>query len=385
MVEIYLDNASCAKPSSRVISAMLPFFTDFWGSIDSPHQKGQQLYPFVESAYRDIYSLFGSNEKDTFVLTSSDAESVGHVLYSIYQTGTLCSGKNQFVTSPLEDAPLLTGLSRLEKNHCVTKMIEINQGLITKEAVGDAITPRTALISLSLAHGLTGLVQPIAEIAPICKERGIPLHLDVTHALGKLYFHLDDLGASILTFNGTQLHAPKGIGGIYFREHISLIPWIVGGAEQGGYRAGEFDVPALIALGEAAKELKETRDYMTTEVARLRDKFEANIVARIPETQVVFQNQERLPHCSTILFPGIPNELMLYSLNRQGIYASIGGGRFQQIGKILSSCGIDKELAGTAVCFTLSRETTEQELEKTVELLVETAKKLRKISTPKKI
>lgn len=380
--EIYLDNASLARPSERIISAMIPFFTEYWGAMSSPHHKGQQLYPAVEAAYREIYRLFGNHEKDTFILTSSSAEAINQTILSAYFDITLSTGKNHFVTGITDDAPMILALGRLEKVHCVGKMVQVNQdGLVTASALGDVLTPRTALVSLSWAHGLTGVVQPIAEISKVCKERGILFHLDVTHALGKLYFEWEDLGADLLTFNGPQLHAPKGTGGIYLREGVRLTPLIVGGIEQGGYRAGDLDIPGLIALGEAAKEMIESRDYICTEVARLRNKMETEIINQVPEAKVMFSDQERLPHCSTMAFPGIPNEAMLYALHRQGLYANIGGGNFQQIGAILLSCGIAEDLAQTAISFTLSRETTEEEIDLAIETIVQTTKKLRKLAT----
>jgi cysteine desulfurase len=260
-------------------------------------------------------------------------------------------------------------------------MVNSNKaGQVTAQAISEAITPRTALVSLSWGNGLTGVVNPVGDIAKLCKERGIRFHLDATHVIGKLYFEQDEIGAHYITFNGDHLHAPKGTGGLFIQAGTKCSPLIVGGIEQTGFRAGSFDIPGFIALGQAAKEAKENRDLLCTEVARLRDKLEMGIVAGYPDAVPFYADQERLPNCTTIAFPGIANEAMLYALNRKGVYACIGGGSYQQIGLILMGAGVEEVLAQTAVSFSLSRETHEEEIERSIEIVVETAKKLRKLS-----
>ena len=242
------------------------------------------------------------------------------------------------------------------------------------------MTPRTALVSLSWVNGLTGVINPVAEIAAICKERGVPLHLDITHALGKLYFNSEELGASFLTFNGDHLHAPKGTGGLWIKEGVRCSPFLIGGIEQGGRRAGSFSVANLVALGEAAKETIEARDYVGTEVARLRNKLEDGIIEGFPDAIVFYPNEERIPNVTAIAFPGVSNEALLYLLNKNGVYANIGGGSFQQIGLVLSAAGVDKKIAATTLSFSLSRETKEEEITCAIAIITSSAQRLRKLS-----
>lgn len=238
------------------------------------------------------------------------------------------------------------------------------------------------MLSLSAANGLTGVIQPMNEISDLCKERGIRLHIDASHILGKLYFELDDLGADLISFNGAQLHAPKNIGGLYIKNGTKVSPLIAGGVEQAGRRAGDLDVPSLIGLATAAKEAMECRDLVCTEVARLRNKFEQEIVSALPDAVIFFRSSERLPHCTAIAFPGIANEALLYALNRKHVYASIGGGTFQQIALLLEASGIDHTLAHSALSFSLSRETNEAEIENAIEIIVDTVRKMKKTSMP---
>jgi len=376
---IYLDNSMTTRPSDKAVCRMLPFLTNMWGSPSAPHQMGQELFPAIEESLKAIYALLGAKETDCFAFTSSGAEAVNHAIISTFLDVSRKTGKNQFITSHADEAPVIMSIGRVEQLGGVGKMVQPDKrGLITAEAIAEAITPRTALVSLAWANGLTGVIHPVSEIAKLCADRGIRLHLDATHVLGKIFYELDDIGAHFISFNGDHLHAPKGTGGLYIKAGVNCSPFIVGGLEQGGLRAGTLNMPALAALGCAASEALETRDLICTEVARLRDKLETGIVAEFPDAVVFFHDQERLPHCTAIGFKGIANEALLYALNRKNIFASIGGGGFQQIGLILTASGVPEALAQTAISFSLSRLTTEDEIDRAIAIIGETARRMRK-------
>lgn len=378
MKPIYLDNATTTKMSDLAVSRMLPFFTEYWGSPSAPHQKGQELFPSIEEGMQALYALLDANSKDDIILTSSGAEAINHAIFSVYYEITRATGKNQFITTSIEEAPILMSIGRLEQMGCVGKMVEVGtQGYVTAQQIADALNPRTALVSMSWANGFTGVINPVKEIAKLCQERGVLLHLDATHILGKVYYSLEDIGAHFITFNGDQLHGPKGTGGLYVKSGTHYAPFIVGGAEQAGHRAGTLNIPGLVAMGCAAREIIEHRDLVCVEIARLRNKLEAGIMKGFPEAIPLFRKEERLPSCTSILFPGVPNEALLYNLNHQNVYASIGGGTFQQIGLVLKACGIDEILANTGICFSLSRDTTEDEIDRAIQIVVNEANKLK--------
>ena len=379
MSGIYFDNSTTTRPSEKAISKMLPFYSQRWGSPIAPHQMGQELFPPMEESLRAIYALLGAKESDNFVFTASGAEAVNHAIFSTYLDVTRHTGKNQFVTSRIDEAPSLMSLARLEQLGCVVKMAEADStGKVTAAAIADVITPRTAMVSLSWANGLTGVIHPIAEIAALCRDRGIVLHLDASHVLGKLFFRLDEIAPHLVTFSGELLHAPQGTGGLYMQEGQRLSSFIVGGLEQAGRRAGSWNIPGLVALGEAAREAQDACDLMCTEVARLRNQLEAGILREYPEAVVFFKEQERLPHCTAIGFPGISNEALMFLLNRRKVFVSMGGGSFQQIALILAASGVSKELANTALSFSLSRATTDDEIDRAVAIIGEVARSLRK-------
>lgn len=378
---IYLDNSTTTRPSVQAVSRMMPFFSEIWGSPSSPHLGGQEPIASIANSYRAIYDLLGAKETDDFVFTSSGAEAVNQVILATYFDQVRLTGKNQVITSHIDEAPALMAVTRLEQLDCITKIVHPDaNGQITAKIISEAISPRTSLISLSWANGLTGVINPVKEIADLCKERGVDLHLDATHLLGKYYVEIGDVGANFLTFNGEQIHAPKGTGGLWIRAGSRCSPLILGGIEQGGHRGGGFNVPGLIALGQAASEAIESRDLLCSEVLRLRDKLEMGIVSKYPEAVPFYADQVRLPHCCAIAFPGIPNEAMLYALNRKGVLACIGGGIFQQIGLVLMAAGVASPIAHTAIGFSLSRETHEEEIDRAIDIVSEVAHSLRKLS-----
>lgn len=378
---IYLDNSMTTRPSMTAISSMMPFFSDKWGVPTAPHRGAEELQAALAESYQAVYTLIGGREIDDFVFTSSAAEAINQVILSTYLDVSLMTGKNQFITSHIDEAPSIMGIGRLEKFDCVGKMAFPNKkGLITADILAELITPRTALISLSWANGLTGVINPIDEIVSLCQERGILLHLDITHALGKLEFDFAAAGVSFVTFSGEHIHAPKGTGGLLVRAGLKCSPLIAGGVEQGGLRAGSYSIPDFIALGQAAKEAMDARVLMCTEVARLRDKLEKGILANYPAAVAFYADQERLPHCMTMAFPGIANEAMIFALNRKSVFACMGGGSFQQIALVLTAAGVPATLAECALNFSLSRETTDEDIERAIEIITSTAKNLRKLS-----
>ncbi len=377
---IYLDNSMVARPSERAVAQMIPFLTEMWGSAMSPHRMGQELHPAIREAYRELYHLIDADEKDTILFTSCGAEAVNQVFWSTYLS-TTPEGKNQYIIANTDEAPAMMSLSRLEQMECVGKHVKPNEhGIVTVDAIADAITPRTALISLSWANGLTGTIQPVIEIGKLCQERGILFHLDATHVLGKLHFDLKELGASFISWNGDQIHAPQGTGALWIKHGTDFAPFIVGGLEQAGKRAGSLNVAGLIALGQASREALEARDLLGTEVARLRNHLEEEILQKVPDAEIFFRDQERLPHCTTIGFPGVANEALLFLLNQNKVCASIGGGSFQQVGLLLKAAGVDPFLAQSAISFSLSRETTQGQIEEAAAIIADCVKKLRHLS-----
>ncbi|MCC5831465.1 MAG: aminotransferase class V-fold PLP-dependent enzyme [Chlamydiales bacterium] len=325
----------------------------------------------LEEAYSTLYNLVGAKKEDHFIFTSSGAEGVNHAVFAAYLDITRKTGKNHFVSGSLDEAPAIMAMSRLSELGCLYEMAPANQqGVITAHSVAETLTPRTAMVSLSWANGLTGVIQPVGEIAQLCRDRGILFHVDATHVLGKGYYTLESSGADLLTFDGLP-----GAGGLFIRDGVEISPFIVGGSEQAHMRAGTVNLPGLTALARSAKEAVRFRDHVCMEIARLRDRFE-EIVGK-----GLFSEQERLPHISAHIFSGTTSDALLYMLNRRGIEnASFGGNRFQHLMHILQACGIEGPDIQSGLSFSFSRETTEEEIEKIGERTVEITDHLRRLS-----
>ncbi|MCB1113292.1 MAG: aminotransferase class V-fold PLP-dependent enzyme [Chlamydiia bacterium] len=373
--EIYFDNSQTTKPSKKVIAAMHPFFTEEWGVFSQPHQKGQELFPAVRRAYESLYRLFSAKEEDTVIFTASGAEAVNQVIQGTYFDITLETGKNHFIVGKTDEAPALMAMHRLEKAGCpVTQITPTVQNVI------EAITPRTALAVFSWGNGLTGQVLETEEIAKVLKERGVKFHLDASHVMGKMWVDPLETGATSISMSGDLIHGVKSSGALWVKAKEVVPTLLMGGLEQAGYRGALLDTASLAALGEAASEAIEGLDYMATEVSRLRGKFESLVLKAIPEAKVHFRSDFRLPHISCMSFPGCASEALLYLLNQEGLMASMGGGLQQQIGFVLKAESIPDNEALSALSFSLSRETTDKEVEEAAKIIEKCVKHLKRAS-----
>ncbi|MCE5295305.1 MAG: aminotransferase class V-fold PLP-dependent enzyme [Chlamydiales bacterium] len=362
---IYLDHATASPAAANAVAASLPYFEEGFGLLSVP-------YVPVQEAKKTICELFGAGSDDQFVFTSSGAEACSIAIHSAYQNLTKLGGKNHFVARAIDEAPTVLSIANLEDEGCYLKLAPISKrGFVTPDGLIDALSPRTAVVSMSWACGLTGVIQPLEEIAAICKERSIWLHVDATHVVGKLNIAFNELPIDILTFSGHGLHAPVGTGGLFAKKHIPLRLNVF---------ANPLNMPMLAALQESSRLSIDTQSLYCTEVARLRDMFEETICQIYPEAQVLFKDEERVPNITTIAFGGISNELLAFILHRKGIFANMGGGAFQPIQKVIEATGADSQIANTALSFSIWRDTQEHELERASQLIGEAAKRLRRLS-----
>jgi cysteine desulfurase len=360
---IYFDHHSATRPCSAALERMTPYLQDHWGASFAPHRMGQELIAALDTRYQMIYDLIGAKESDRFVFTSSGAEALNQVFWSVFIELARKEGKTHIIISSIEDAPTMQCAKRLEELGCTIKIAPVNeQGQIDMEKLTQLINPRTALISVTMAHGLTGVIQPIEEITQIAKDKKVLLHLDATYAVGKYPLQFD---ADYLTFSGDRIHSVKGSGGLFAKEGIPLIPFILGGSEQEGLRGGSFDIPSFMALSAAAQQSVLYLDMMALEVVRLRDLFENEI-----QGKVLFKDSYRLPNTTLIAFENVHQEALLYFLNRKGIYANIGGPYAAHLSRI------DE----TAISFTLSRMTTEEEVLRAAKIINGAVRELQAIS-----
>lgn len=373
MSKVYLDHHTATRPLHSSIEAMLPFFREHWGSTAAPHQMGQELFPALNKATDSILEALGASSKDRFYFFSSSEDAISHLFLSHYFDSIRSSGKNHILTTNIEEAPVLMSLKRLEDIGCHGKILPVNeQGQLTKDVLKGALNPRTSLVSLSWANGLTGVIHPIADLAEVCRENDVRIHVDASYVIGKLFFRFEDIGVDFLTFDGSLLHSPKGTAGLIAKEKIPFSGPL-------SSTMGVF-VGGIAALSQALDEGAQMFDHVCLETARLRDKLEKGVLDGIPDAQVLFQKAERLPNCTAIAFPGVISDALLFMLHRKGVFASLGGGHSQKLSHILIASGVKEQLAQCALSFSLSFETKEEEIDYAVRIIVDCVQKLQKLS-----
>ncbi len=371
--EIYLDNQTVTKPSLSAIESMISLSKTHWGIPSSPHQKGQELFAPIDWAMSRIYEAVGADFGDSFTWKVSREEASAQVVLSTYIDCTRETGRNHFLVAEVEELAILHAVKSLQKLGSATKWLTLDAcGRILPDVLEKAITPRTALVSLSWANSLTGVIQPVADLTRICLAKGVKIHVDASAVIGKLFFRFKDAEIDYLTFDGDCFHAPKGTGGLFCRKKSPLMPFFDG--------SFPMHVASLVALATAMDEAEENRDTLCTETARLRDSFESSILEKFPSAQLLFQEIERLPNVSVIAFPGVAAEALLYALHRQGIYATMGREESGSLEYVLQICGIEKGLAHSALSFALSHSTREEEIERAVTIITKTALHLRTIT-----
>jgi cysteine desulfurase len=331
----------------------------------------------LREAYLMLYAFVGAKKEDHFIFTSSGAEAINHAVFAAYVDVTRKTGKNHFLCSALDEAPAIMAMGRLQEMGCVFQMVPpCPQGYVTLRSVIEMLTPRTAMLSLSAANGLTGVVQPLSEISALCQDRGILFHVDATHILGKSSFSFHDSGADLMSFNGPS----PGMGALLVRAGFEVSPFILGGKEQGQMRGGALNVTFLLEFAKWAKEERSRSDYYGLEIARLRQLFEEKICLGIPGTKVLFQEEMRAPHITSLSFPGIESESLCFALTQKGLHATFGGNTLQHLVHILKACSVPAPECHSGVSFAFAPTLTEEDVEIGAQRVIEIAKHLQKYS-----
>lgn len=338
---IFLDANLSTPPCSAAIEQMtLALQNRFVGEAKTPL----------------IADFVGASDQDRFVFNGHDP--VAAVFWTIYMEVARKEGKSHIVISSIEDAPTFQACKRLEELGCTIKVAPAkSNGQIDVEALSLLLSPRTALISVSVAQTLTGVIQPIEEIAELAQKKNILLHLDATAALGKMPFSFQESRADYLTFLGDRIHSVPSSGGIFVKEGRPVPA------------ASKLDIPSLFALSAAAAQASIYTDSMVLEVARLRDQFEYDLLLSIPGAEVLFADGLRLPNTSVVSFTGAHQEALCYLLQRKQLFTNLGGTYSQLMSRLTPN--------ETALSFSLSRMTTEEELKKAVRLISESVQTLR--------
>ncbi len=384
MERIYLDNNATTIVDPAVRDAMEPFYCHMYGNPNSLHSFGIEVRPYLHQAMEQLYVGIGASDEDDIIVNSCATEGNNTVILGIYFNLLKDTRKKHIITTQLEHPCVRESCRFLERHGVkVTYLAPDREGLITAKMVKEAITDQTALVSAMWANNETGLILPIKEISEVCKERGVYLHTDAVQAIGKVRVDLKEVPVDYLTFSAHKFHGPKGVGGLYIRNGASLPPLLHGGEQMGGRRAGTVDVPGMVAMGKAMELANTHLPYENTEVRRLRDKLE-DALLKINDILVIGKRELRTPNTVYVSIRGVEGEALIWDLNQNGIAASTGSAcasESLEASPILTAIGADKELAHTGVRLSLSRFTTEQEIDYTIYVISKAITRLRGLST----
>jgi cysteine desulfurase len=380
MSTIYLDNNATTRIAPEVLEEMMPYLTDHYGNPSSMHTFGGRLHRKVEQARAKVAALLGASPEE-IIFTSCGTESDNTAINSAVEA---VPRKKHVITTRVEHPAVLNFCRHLgRKGYRVTYLPVSGTGQLDMEAFLKAADDDTAVASIMYANNETGVIFPIAEIAAVLKDRGILFHTDAVQAVGKVPLDVKKLGVDMLTLSGHKLHAPKGIGALYVRKGARFNPYIIGGHQERGRRAGTENVASIIGLGKAAELATKHLDKEGTYLSRLRDKLERSLLECCPDVRVNGDTGNRLPNTTNISFEYVEGEAILLRLNEYDICASSGSACTSgslEPSHVLRSMGVPFTAVHGSIRFSLSRYNTEEEIDKVIEIMPGLIKELRVLS-----
>ncbi len=381
MKSINLDYGAATPVAHRVLEAMMPYFSEYYGNPSSGHDLGEKPGQALAEAREKVAELIGSSPGEV-VFTSCASESNNTALKGI----AAANKKNgrHIITSSIEHFSVLNPLRTLEKEgYRVTYLPVDGTGLIDSQQLREAISSDTVLISIMTANPEIGTIQPVEELAEIARESGVVFHTDATAAAGFIPLDVKSLKVDLLSLAGNQFYGPKGSGALFVRKGIRYLPLLEGGVQEGGRRAGGENVPAIVGLGEAALLARETLEQRAASLREIRDGLKKQLFSRITHLHLNGHPERRLPHNLHISVEFVEGEALLMHLNKAGIYVSSGSTCTSQALKsshVLSAIGLSPELAQGSLLFTLGEENSIDDIPYVVERLDETTGNLRYMS-----
>ncbi len=383
-MRVYFDNNATTIVDPKVRDAMIPFFCEYYGNPNSLHQFGSETHPALRVAMDQLYAGINASDEDDIIITSCATESNNWVLKSIYETHIKNGEKNHIITSAVEHPSVIAVCKYLESLGVEVSFLPVNSdGVIEIDALKDAIHDKTALVSIMWANNETGMIFPIKEISDICKEHNVLFHTDGVQAIGKIPVDVQDVGVDFMSFSAHKFHGPKGVGALFVKKGLELIPLLHGGDQMGGKRSGTLNVPGIVGMGEAMEIAVKELTCEGNLVRKLRDKLE-DAILKTPDTFSVGDREHRVPNTVLVSVKGVEGESMLWDLNRAGIAASTGSACASEdleSNPVMEAIGAEADLAHTALRFSLSRFSTEEEVDYVILHFKKAVERLRAISS----
>jgi len=380
---IYLDHAATTPLDPRVLEAMLPFLSGISGNASSIHQVGRAALQALDDAREQVALVLGCQPKE-IVFTSGGSESINLALKGVAMA-LRAQGKNHLISSTIEHHAVLHALDYLVEyeGFRVTLLPVDRNGRVNPADLSTALRPETALVSVMYANNETGVVQPIADLAAICRERGVLFHTDAVQAPGQLPLDVNTLSVDLLSLTAHKFYGPQGVGLLYLRRGTPLVPQINGGAQERRRRAGTENIAGIVGL---AKALTIAESERTTHASRLRalsERLIDGVLTRIPQSWLNGDRESRLPSIVNLGFACIETESLLLLLDQRGICASSGSACTSgslEPSHVLLAMGLSPEEANGSIRFSLGKQTTDEQIDIVLDLLPDLVAQLRTVT-----
>ena len=383
-MQVYLDNNATTMVDPQVVDVMQPYFSELYGNPNSLHKFGTAAHPAISKAIDQIYTALNASDADDIVFTSCATESNNWVLKSVFTDLIVNGEKNHIVTTEVEHPSILSTCKFLEEEGVKVTYLPVNeQGIVEAHTVKSFITDKTALVSIMWASNETGMINPIDEIGIVCKEKGVLFHSDGVQAIGKIPVDLQDVHVDFVSMSAHKFHGPKGVGALYIKDSQKLSPLLHGGEHMGGRRSGTLNVPFIIGMGKAIELATANIEETSAKIRAKRDRLE-DALLELSDTFVVGDRENRTPNTILISIRGVEGEGMLWDLNNGQIGASTGSACASEdleANTVMLAIGADNELAHTGIRLSLSRFTTDTEIDYTINHFKEAVARLRAISS----
>lgn len=381
---IYLDN-SATTPLHPAVKEKIIEVLDMYGNPSSAHSAGRQVRALIENSRKEIADFFNCSP-DEIIFTAGASEANNTVLKSATTCCAFCNeSRGHIISSNIEHPSVMNTLKCLEQQHVDVTRVKVNEkGLIDPADIEAAIRPDTMMISVMYVNNEIGTIQPVEEIAAIAHKHKIPFHTDAVQAIGKIPVDLQKLNADFISMSGHKIYAPKGVGVLFKRRGSKQIcPLITGGHQEKSMRAGTENSIGIIALGEAIRQARREMKDNNAHISALRDRLEKGILKNLDRVIINGDKRHRVGNISNISFMNIEGESILLRLDMHGIAVSTGSacstGSLEP-SYVITALEVDPEIAHSSIRFSLGRDTTKEEIDKTIEAVTETVTFLRKMS-----
>lgn len=374
MRTVYFDHAATTPLDERVFEAMKPYFTEHFGNANSPHQLGNNAKVAVEEARETVAEIIGA-EPAEIIFTSGGTESDNAVIKGVIKA----TGKTEIITSPLEHHAVLHTVESAKRHGAKPVYLQPdNNGIIYPEQVDEAINENTAMVSLMHVNNEIGTINPIKEIAEVCKKHEIPFHSDTVQSIGKLPVDVNELGLDFLSMSGHKIYGPKGIGVMYMRHATPWIPWMHGGSQERRRRGGTLNVPGIVGLAKALEFSVERMEEHQNNFETLRKRLVEGLEKKFPGTHRINGSREsRVPHIVNISFTdgrggGLDGEMLLLNLDVEGICVSNGSActsGAMEPSHVLDSIGLETPIANSSIRVSMGKDNTAEDIDYLLEKL----------------